>query len=709
MPEIKTESANSKSQGARLEIHFGPMPVLNCLATADHARETLCFNLASDAMTTAHGASICFGKLAIGAGTRAEPVKILDQDEIANSGGAPARTEAPGVTVAPASVTSNPSTDAIRKDAATNTIELAASTTFAEKEIINVENSSAVSNCEIKPNALTRSTSSVKSDTTKATTAAKDVKQEKEAASSPVLFTSLLRPPTQDSLTHDISDTRTHTNEALALIKETKMSDLNTNGATANMNPATLNTLDGNADPSWHIPRWHALQQKRLALCQMRVQLEQQLYEQTLLEETIGKQLIDSGLAVVDDDLDRVIETKEKNNAYSTWLKAWNGRWEKGLPHGLGTLELLNGQVYKGQVANGQRHGTGRNVWPNGQVYSGSWHMNSRHGRGTHRWPDGRTVTGMWHQGHLHGGRCFFQWPDGATYDGDCWQGQKHGRGVHTWADGRIYGGTYQQGREHGFGSLTEADGICKYRGQFENGGRHGYGLQIWKHKTYDGQWRDNAVNGNGKLSWNTGASYVGQFDNGKYHGEGTFQDANGGRYTGSWKRGEKWGFGQQSWPNGKSYQGHFVRGKRHGYGRLNYKDQSIYVGTWKNGQRHGSGMYITNQGSVGHCGQWKRDKPVTGYRIRRSKDDISTPHRAKRVHAPARTSLDDIDALTYVSSNKPLMPLQSLKPLQQSKSNNKSNVNKAAPANTIANNSSVKSTNKSSKKKATNSRLMEV
>jgi hypothetical protein len=428
--------------------------------------------------------------------------------------------------------------------------------------------------------------------------------------------------------------------------------DTNSHIVTPNL---TNTSTPANVDPSWQIPRWHALQQKRLALCQMRVQLEQQLYEQAAVEETLGQELIQAGLAVIDpDQLTR--DNAQKHHALSTWLQAWDGSWEKGLPNGLGTMQLLNGQVYKGQVAHGQRHGTGRNTWPNGQVYSGSWHFNSRHGRGTHRWPDGRTVTGLWHQGHLHGGRCFFQWPDGATYDGDCWQGQKHGRGVHTWADGRIYSGTYEQGREHGFGSLTEADGVCKYRGQFQNGGRHGYGLQIWKHKTYDGQWKDNAVNGQGKLSWHTGASYTGHFKNGKYHGEGSFHDANGGRYLGSWKQGEKWGFGCQTWPSGKSYQGTFVRGKRHGYGRLNYKGGAIYIGGWRHGHRHGYGLYLTPQGAVGHIGSWKRDKPITNYPIKQTQDDASTATEHKRRPRPPNTSWDDTDALTYdTSATSPL------------------------------------------------------
>ncbi|KAL7575917.1 hypothetical protein ACA910_000716 [Epithemia clementina (nom. ined.)] len=228
----------------------------------------------------------------------------------------------------------------------------------------------------------------------------------------------------------------------------------------------------------------------------------------------------------------------------------------------------------------------------------------SQSGRGNYIWPDGKSVTGQWSMGQLNG-RCFFQWPSGETYDGDCVNGKKHGRGVHTWPDGKVYKGQYQNGYEHGFGTLTQADGVCRYRGQFSLGKRHGLGTQIWLEKNYEGEWKDNALCGRGKLSWKNGSMYEGEFLQGRYHGQGVYTESTTGRkYGGSWVRGQKEGFGRETWPQtGEVYEGNYQRGRRNGFGRYTMGDGSHYVGGWCNGERAGCGIHVTSNGDVLHCG----------------------------------------------------------------------------------------------------------
>ena len=373
--------------------------------------------------------------------------------------------------------------------------------------------------------------------------------------------------------------------------------------------PATTNT---SPTASWQIPEWHNLQRKRLALCEKRVQLQQQFYEakQEVREPLVAESPKDA-------------ETPTATSTNIPWT--WDGPLVDGLPHGSGRLVYTTtGQVYRGSLSHGLRHGVGQAVWSNGQVYRGDWDANSRHGTGTHSWPDGRTVTGEWVKGHLSG-RCFFQWPDGATYDGQVVEGKKHGRGIHTWAGGRVYSGQYQQGVEHGEGTLTEPDGVSKYRGSFRNGCRHGYGLQLWAHKTYDGEWEHNAVSGKGTLKWHNGAQYTGSFVNGKYHGHGTYRDKDGKSYVGEWKQGVKSGFGTQAWPTGKSYRGMFEHNLRHGYGRMTYADGSVYVGGWYRGERHGQGILVDANGDVLHCGLWEANHETV------AADSVSVTSRSTR------------------------------------------------------------------------------
>lgn len=347
---------------------------------------------------------------------------------------------------------------------------------------------------------------------------------------------------------------------------------------------------------NWVIPRWTLLEEKRLALCRQRVQLERRLFESVLQHDS------------------RAELPEPRNFRINEEPVLWSGSVDEvtGLPTGYGRMVFKDGQVYKGHCKAGLRNGQGCNVWSNQQVYTGEWVQGQREGRGTHTWPDGRTVTGAWIEGHLHG-RVFFSWPDGASYDGDTVRGQKQGRGTQTWNDGRVYAGQYWAGYEHGVGMLTEVNQNSKYRGQFKQGSRHGYGIQIWATKTYDGEWLDNMVHGRGKLLWReTGACYTGQFRFGRYHGIGCYSDG-GKKYVGHWRDGVKEGEGKSYWPDGRVYEGSFRQNKRHGYGRMAYADGAMYTGGWKHGKRSGRGIEIAADGIVRHCGSWLHDEPIGG------------------------------------------------------------------------------------------------
>ena len=177
--------------------------------------------------------------------------------------------------------------------------------------------------------------------------------------------------------------------------------------------------------------------------------------------------------------------------------------------------------------------------------------------------------------------------------------------GVHTWPDGKVYKGQYENGYEHGFGTLTQADGVCRYRGNFRFGKRHGVGTQVWLDKNYEGEWKENALCGKGKLSWKNGTMYQGDFFQGRYHGQGILVNGTTGRkYVGSFVQGQKQGQGIETWPqSGESYQGSYEKGLRHGFGRFTMGDGSHYVGGWVNGERSGCGIHVASNGDGLHCG----------------------------------------------------------------------------------------------------------
>lgn len=98
--------------------------------------------------------------------------------------------------------------------------------------------------------------------------------------------------------------------------------------------------------------------------------------------------------------------------------------------------------------------------------------------------------------------------------------------------------------------------GLCKHgsNGTFV---RHGGGQQIVTAKsvsdedvvlyTYDGNWKDDEMDGDGSFSWPDGSSYIGAFSKGQIHGYGTYK-----------------------WPEGSTYTGDWVRGRMNGRGRFN-------------------------------------------------------------------------------------------------------------------------------------------
>jgi hypothetical protein len=73
----------------------------------------------------------------------------------------------------------------------------------------------------------------------------------------------------------------------------------------------------------------------------------------------------------------------------------------------------------------------------------------------------------------------------------------------------------------------------------------------------YEGDWRDNKPNGNGRFVRFNGDYYQGQFANGMPHGKGVAKEGrNGIKYEGDWDAGTKTGNGKETCPDGSYYEG---------------------------------------------------------------------------------------------------------------------------------------------------------
>ena len=85
-------------------------------------------------------------------------------------------------------------------------------------------------------------------------------------------------------------------------------------------------------------------------------------------------------------------------------------------------------------------------------------------------------------------------------------------------------------------GPVTMKNGAT-YTGQWMDGySRDGYGTQLWPDGSrYEGMWRNDKANGQGKLVHADGDIYEGQWVNDKAEGTGTYSHANGAYYEGQW------------------------------------------------------------------------------------------------------------------------------------------------------------------------------
>ena len=105
---------------------------------------------------------------------------------------------------------------------------------------------------------------------------------------------------------------------------------------------------------------------------------------------------------------------------------------------------------------------------------------------------------------------------------------------------------------------------------------------------TYIGDVVDGRANGQGTLTWASGAKYVGQFKDSKQHGQGTYTFPDGYKYVGEWKDDKQHGQGTYTGTDGHKYVGEYKNGKRWKGIKYNPSDrwqQGTYsVGHWCSG-----------------------------------------------------------------------------------------------------------------------------
>lgn len=101
----------------------------------------------------------------------------------------------------------------------------------------------------------------------------------------------------------------------------------------------------------------------------------------------------------------------------------------------------------------------------------------------------------------------------------------------------------------------------------------------------YQGEWKENNIDGYGIYYFCDGRKYIGQWENNQMHGYGEFTWKEGKKYCGFYKDDKKEGFGIYYWPNLRFYIGFWKEGKQHGIAKF-IQGNVVKYGLWINGYK---------------------------------------------------------------------------------------------------------------------------
>lgn len=293
------------------------------------------------------------------------------------------------------------------------------------------------------------------------------------------------------------------------------------------------------------------------------------------------------------------------------------GPWADGTPNGTGLLVGMDGSLlYQGQWENGRRHGMGTEYRDGAPLYTGHWENDLYHGEGVLHLANGGSLTAVFAQGEP-GENAVESDADGRTvYIGGWRNGIRCGEGTLHLPDGSTLSGTFIHGALSGDITQRDPDGRLVYRGGMKDGVRSGAGI-LYRDElpAYEGVFENNVLVGRGKIFEAGQLVYAGEIRDGIRSGIGAAMQNGHPVYFGQWDDDAPHGCGIR-YENGKAgLAGSFVKG--HPCGRVNeYRDgrlyrelffrngeaeymieyadgHPVYAGAMQNGQRNGSGRML--------------------------------------------------------------------------------------------------------------------
>ena len=135
---------------------------------------------------------------------------------------------------------------------------------------------------------------------------------------------------------------------------------------------------------------------------------------------------------------------------------AWKEKWY----HGPVICNYADGAEYQGEWQDGKRHGIGTYISPTGTRYEGEWENDGASGHGVCHYADGMKYDGQFENGERHGKGVLIS-PEGDRYEGQFKYDLLNGEGIYIWGDGVRSEGEFRDGKPWNVVGYDEYGKIC--------------------------------------------------------------------------------------------------------------------------------------------------------------------------------------------------------------------------------------------------------
>ena len=134
--------------------------------------------------------------------------------------------------------------------------------------------------------------------------------------------------------------------------------------------------------------------------------------------------------------------------------------WKKKEYHGPVICNYADGAEYQGEWQDGKRHGIGTYISPTGTRYEGEWENDGASGHGVCHYADGMKYDGQFESGERHGKGVLIS-PEGDRYEGQFKYDLVNGEGIYIWGDGVRSEGEFREGKPWNVVGYDEYGEIC--------------------------------------------------------------------------------------------------------------------------------------------------------------------------------------------------------------------------------------------------------